>query len=96
MPSECSANPLQRALADSIIRMVSMDDLRILLACGAKVSQIAVKLLSSSNNTIFNFFDLFKRLTSQSHKDCVLYITQYGKRMLLQLICCWYEVLTLI
>lgn len=39
MPSECSANPLQRALADSIIRMVSMDELRILLACGAKVSQ---------------------------------------------------------
>ena len=42
MPSECSANPLQRALADSIIRMVSMDELRILLACGAKVSQIIV------------------------------------------------------
>ncbi|CAO1331540.1 unnamed protein product [Diamesa serratosioi] len=39
MPSECSANPLQRALADSIIRMVSMDDLRILLACGAKVNE---------------------------------------------------------
>lgn len=38
MPSECSTNPLQRALADSIIRMVSMDELRILLACGAKVS----------------------------------------------------------
>lgn len=37
MPSECSTNPLQRALADSIIRMVSMDELRILFACGAKV-----------------------------------------------------------
>lgn len=37
MPSECSTNPLQRALADSIIRMVSLDELRILLACGAKV-----------------------------------------------------------
>jgi hypothetical protein len=38
MPSECASNPLQRALADAIIRMVSMDELRILLACGAKVS----------------------------------------------------------
>lgn len=38
MPTECTANPLQRALADSIIRMVSMDELRILFACGAKVS----------------------------------------------------------
>jgi hypothetical protein len=38
MPSECTTNPLQRALADSIIRMVSLDELRILLACGAKVS----------------------------------------------------------
>lgn len=38
MPSECTANPLQRALADSIIRMVSLDELRILFACGAKVS----------------------------------------------------------
>lgn len=37
MPSECTANPLQRALADSIIRMVSLDELRILFACGAKV-----------------------------------------------------------
>ncbi|KAG5674749.1 hypothetical protein PVAND_004700 [Polypedilum vanderplanki] len=38
MPSECSTNPLQRALADSIIKMVSLDELRILLACGAKVN----------------------------------------------------------
>lgn len=38
MPSECTANPLQRALADSIIRMVSLDELRILFACGAKVN----------------------------------------------------------
>lgn len=40
MPSECTANPLQRALADSIIRMVSLDELRILFACGAKVSNL--------------------------------------------------------
>ncbi|XP_053665443.1 ankyrin-1-like [Anopheles marshallii] len=39
MPAECAANPLQRALADAIIRMVSMDELRILLACGAKVNE---------------------------------------------------------
>lgn len=39
MPSECTTNPLQRALADSIIRMVSLDELRILFACGAKVSE---------------------------------------------------------
>lgn len=37
MPSECTTNPLQRALADSIIRMVSLDEMRILFACGAKV-----------------------------------------------------------
>src|SRR5690349_7072189 len=40
MPSECTTNPLQRALADSIIRMVSLDELRILFACGAKVSDL--------------------------------------------------------
>ena len=39
MPTECNShNPLQRALADAIIRMVSMDEIRILLACGAKVN----------------------------------------------------------
>lgn len=52
MPSECSANPLQRALADSIIRMVSMDELRILLACGAKVSHITV----TQNTTNLSMF----------------------------------------
>ncbi|XP_055599641.1 ankyrin-1-like isoform X1 [Uranotaenia lowii] len=39
MPAECAANPLQRALADAIIRMVPNDELRILLACGAKVNE---------------------------------------------------------
>lgn len=42
MPSECTTNPLQRALADSIIRMVSLDELRILFACGAKVSNVSI------------------------------------------------------
>ena len=36
MPAECIANPLQRELADSIIRMQPLDEIRILLACGAK------------------------------------------------------------
>ncbi|KAH1011595.1 hypothetical protein HUJ04_000928 [Dendroctonus ponderosae] len=39
MPTECIANPLQRELADSIIRMVPLDEIRILLACGAKVNE---------------------------------------------------------
>lgn len=44
MPSAAEPNVdnLQRNLADAIIRMVSMDELRILLACGAKVKRIAV------------------------------------------------------
>lgn len=37
MPTECVANPLQRALADAIILMQPLDEIRILLACGAKV-----------------------------------------------------------
>lgn len=37
MPTECLANPLQRALADAIILMKPMDEIRILFACGAKV-----------------------------------------------------------
>lgn len=38
MPTECVANPLQRALADAIILMQPLDEIRILLACGAKVT----------------------------------------------------------
>lgn len=37
MPTECATNPLQRALADAIIMMQPLDEIRILLACGAKV-----------------------------------------------------------
>ncbi|XP_066599475.1 ankyrin repeat and SOCS box protein 14-like isoform X2 [Prorops nasuta] len=36
MPAECIANPLQRELADSIIRLQPLDEIRILLACGAR------------------------------------------------------------
>ncbi|OXA38081.1 Ankyrin-2 [Folsomia candida] len=39
MPLECISKPLQRELADSIIRLAHPDDLRILLACGAKVNE---------------------------------------------------------
>ncbi|XP_032451895.1 ankyrin-3 isoform X4 [Nasonia vitripennis] len=39
MPAECIANPLQRELADSIIRMQPLDEIRILLACGAKPNE---------------------------------------------------------
>ncbi|XP_037977659.2 ankyrin-3 [Plutella xylostella] len=40
MPSEMvSPKSLQRELADSIIRMVPLDEIRILLACGAKVNE---------------------------------------------------------
>lgn len=35
--SDCAETSLQRSLADAIIRMVNMDELRIILACGAKV-----------------------------------------------------------
>lgn len=34
-----STDPMQRSLADAIIRMAQMDELRILLACGAKVNE---------------------------------------------------------
>jgi len=39
MPTECTANSLQRELADSIIRFSSIDDLRILIACGASPNE---------------------------------------------------------
>ncbi|PZC71541.1 hypothetical protein B5X24_HaOG213170 [Helicoverpa armigera] len=40
MPSEVAlGKSMQRELADSIIRMVPLDEIRILLACGAKVNE---------------------------------------------------------
>lgn len=45
MPSEViSEKSLQRELADSIIRMVPLDEIRILLACGAKVQSSLIKI----------------------------------------------------
>lgn len=37
-------NPLQRQLADSIVKMVPLDDIRILLATGAKVKMMIIVL----------------------------------------------------
>ena len=39
MPSECSVKPLQRELADCIIKCADLDDLRILIATGAKINE---------------------------------------------------------
>lgn len=39
MPSIACLQTLQRELADSIIRCAPLDDIRILLACGAKVNE---------------------------------------------------------
>ncbi|UYV61834.1 hypothetical protein LAZ67_1006781 [Cordylochernes scorpioides] len=39
MPSAPCLQTLQRELADSLIRCASLDDIRILLACGAKVNE---------------------------------------------------------
>jgi len=39
MPSECIENGLQRELADCITKLANLDDLRILLATGARVNE---------------------------------------------------------
>lgn len=52
MPTECIANPLQRELADSIIRMAPLDEIRILLACGAKVRMYSFTCCLDVNNKI--------------------------------------------
>ena len=39
MPSLPSVQTLQRELADSIIRCAPLDEIRILLACGARVNE---------------------------------------------------------
>lgn len=38
-PNDPDVNPLQRDLADAIILMLPLDEIRILLACGAKASE---------------------------------------------------------
>lgn len=39
MACDASVDPMQRSLADAIIRMAQMDEVRIILACGAKVNE---------------------------------------------------------
>jgi len=39
MSIECALKPLQRELADTILRAAPLDDLRILLACGASPNE---------------------------------------------------------
>lgn len=42
MPLEIPSN-LQRALADAIVTMAPLDEIRILLACGAKVNEVVTQ-----------------------------------------------------
>lgn len=39
MACDSSTDPMQRSLADAIIRMAQMDEIRIILACGGKVNE---------------------------------------------------------
>lgn len=56
MPTECATNPLQRALADAIIMMQPLDEIRILLACGAKVRTFSNFKKTKINATFALFY----------------------------------------
>ncbi|KAF9406742.1 hypothetical protein HW555_012983 [Spodoptera exigua] len=59
MPSEVAlGKSLQRELADSIIRMVPLDEIRILLACGAKVRAEGLQVVFCDTG-IFHVFAPF-------------------------------------
>lgn len=62
MPTECITNPLQRELADSIIRMVPLDEIRILLACGAKVNEPVTQGLRPLHYAIWQRYQEAARL----------------------------------
>lgn len=62
MPAECSANPLQRSLADAIIRMLPLDEIRILLACGAKVNEPVTQGLRALHYAVWQKHELAVRL----------------------------------
>jgi hypothetical protein len=74
MPTECITNPLQRELADSIIRMEPLDELRILIACGAKANEpvtqglrplhyaVWQRYIEVNNCQIFNVFSACRGL----------------------------------
>lgn len=63
MPAECvSSNPLQRELADCIIRMRPLDDIRILLACGAKANEPVTQGLRPLHYAIWHRYSEAARL----------------------------------
>lgn len=63
MPTECATNPLQRALADAIIMMQPLDEIRILLACGAKVFieiNFTNDIIKIATQIIFTYMNKYK------------------------------------
>ncbi|XP_074594547.1 uncharacterized protein LOC141849929 [Brevipalpus obovatus] len=60
MPSLSSVQTLQRELADSIIRCAPLDDIRILLACGARVNEPVTQGLRPLHYAVY-----------QKYVDCV-------------------------
>ncbi len=63
MPSLPCLQTLQRELADSIIRCAPLDDIRILLACGAKVNEPVTQGIKPFITSIF-FHLIFSHLFS--------------------------------
>lgn len=80
MPSECES-PTQRALADAIIRMLPLDEIRILLACGAKVSTYNENFKWNVWNYVIYFFLWIHRWMNLLPKVSVHCIMQCGKSM---------------
>ncbi|KAL0277342.1 UNVERIFIED_CONTAM: hypothetical protein PYX00_004671 [Menopon gallinae] len=63
MPAECvSVNPLQRELADCIIRMRPLDEIRILLACGAKPNEPVTQGLRPLHYAVWHRYSEAARL----------------------------------
>uniref|UniRef100_A0ABD2XLS9 SOCS box domain-containing protein n=1 Tax=Trichogramma kaykai TaxID=54128 RepID=A0ABD2XLS9_9HYME len=71
MPSECIANPLQRELADSIIRLQSLDELRILLACGAKPNEPVTQGLRPLHYAVWQRYEDAAQLLLAGHGRAV-------------------------
>lgn len=91
MPTECITNPLQRELADSIIRMVPLDEIRILLACGAKVSPLLLFFFYPVGNCLFICLLRWTSLWRRVWCPC---ITQFGSGTTRRRSFCWPEVET--
>jgi len=53
MSAELTVNPLQRALADNIIRYSPVDDLRILIACGASPTEPVTQGLTPLHYAVY-------------------------------------------